>query len=112
MSGASEYSWRPRTTTAGSGSLLDLLRSRATIDCDTLDSSIASALGAFKDCTSNQAIAYFELQEHQHGKLVQDSAQLAQELSSEYPDVSTEALAVDIGGTIGPVSYTYVLGAR
>ncbi|KAL6888028.1 hypothetical protein GGI43DRAFT_416946 [Trichoderma evansii] len=42
-------------------SLLDALRQRSAIDCDTLDSEVAKSLGPFVDCTSNQAIAYFEL---------------------------------------------------
>ncbi|PNP46096.1 hypothetical protein TGAMA5MH_02131 [Trichoderma gamsii] len=42
-------------------SLLDALRQRSAVDCDTLDSEVAKSLGPFVDCTSNQAIAYFEL---------------------------------------------------
>ncbi|KAL3958008.1 hypothetical protein ACCO45_008586 [Purpureocillium lilacinum] len=42
-------------------SLLELLRSASQVDCDTLDSQVAKELGPFVDCTSNQAIAYFEL---------------------------------------------------
>ncbi|KAK1254727.1 hypothetical protein MKX08_008722 [Trichoderma sp. CBMAI-0020] len=42
-------------------SLLDALRQRSVVDCDTLDSEVAKSLGPFVDCTSNQAIAYFEL---------------------------------------------------
>ncbi|KAM0466730.1 hypothetical protein ACHAPV_000236 [Trichoderma viride] len=42
-------------------SLLDALRQRSVVDCDTLDSQVAKSLGPFVDCTSNQAIAYFEL---------------------------------------------------
>ncbi|RFU76980.1 transaldolase [Trichoderma arundinaceum] len=42
-------------------SLLDALRQKSVIDCDTLDSEVAKSLGPFVDCTSNQAIAFFEL---------------------------------------------------
>ncbi|KAF2724022.1 aldolase [Polychaeton citri CBS 116435] len=42
-------------------SLLDTLRDRSEIDCDTLDADVAREFGPFVDCTSNQAIAFFEL---------------------------------------------------
>ncbi|KAK5993019.1 putative transaldolase-like protein [Cladobotryum mycophilum] len=42
-------------------SLLDALRTSSIIDCDTFDYRVARDLGPFVDCTSNQAIAYFEL---------------------------------------------------
>ena len=78
--------------------LLDVLRSRSTVDCDTLDASVASSLGPFQDCTSNQAIAFAELQEHRHSDLVRRSASLAEELIPRYRDdgVSRDALAVEI----------------
>ncbi|KAF4983524.1 hypothetical protein FZEAL_1059 [Fusarium zealandicum] len=41
--------------------LLDALRQTSQIDCDTLDSDVARELGPFVDCTSNQAIAFFEV---------------------------------------------------
>lgn len=77
--------------------LLDVLRSRSAVDCDTLDASVAQELGPFVDCTSNQAIACFELQEHRHKELLQKAAVLAKELSPKYPDVKLETLAVEIG---------------
>ncbi|KAG5913676.1 hypothetical protein E4U53_004808, partial [Claviceps sorghi] len=42
-------------------SLLNLLRQTCQVDCDTMDVQVAEKLGPFVDCTSNQAIAYFEL---------------------------------------------------
>ncbi|KAG6009190.1 hypothetical protein E4U21_003043 [Claviceps maximensis] len=42
-------------------SLLNLLRQTCQVDCDTMDVRVAEKLGPFVDCTSNQAIAYFEL---------------------------------------------------
>lgn len=42
-------------------SLLNLLRKASQVDCDTMDAQVAEKLGPFVDCTSNQAIAYFEL---------------------------------------------------
>ncbi|KAG5974837.1 hypothetical protein E4U55_008032 [Claviceps digitariae] len=42
-------------------SLLSLLRQTCQVDCDTMDVQVAEKLGPFVDCTSNQAIAYFEL---------------------------------------------------
>ncbi|WAO93572.1 Transaldolase [Fusarium falciforme] len=41
--------------------LLDALRQTSQVDCDTLDSDVARELGPFVDCTSNQAIAFFEV---------------------------------------------------
>lgn len=82
---------------AASQTLLDVLRSRSAVDCDTLDVSVSQELGPFVDCTSNQAIACSELQEHRHKELLQKAAKLAKDLSSKYPDVKLETLAVEIG---------------
>lgn len=76
--------------------LLSQLRSRTTVDCDTLDVSIAENLGPFEDCTSNQAIAYFELLHTRHTELVKQSTKVARELSSRYGETKVEALAVEI----------------
>lgn len=81
---------RPKT-------LLDCLRQHTTVDCDTLDVSVPQTLGPFEDCTSNQAIAYGELQEHRHKDLVRKSAHLAKSLLLKFEAVSFEALAVEIG---------------
>lgn len=80
--------------------LLDVLRSRSAVDCDTLDVSVSQELGPFMDCTSNQAIACSELQEHRHKELLQKAAKLAKDLSSKYPDVKLETLAVEIGNIL------------
>ncbi|EKG14109.1 Transaldolase [Macrophomina phaseolina MS6] len=77
--------------------LLNVLRSRSAVDCDTLDASVSKELGPFVDCTSNQAIACFELQEHRHKELLRQAAKLAKDLSPKYPEVKLEALAVEIG---------------
>lgn len=79
-----------------SQTLLSYLRARTTVDCDTLDVSVAENLGPFQDCTSNQAIAYFELLHTHHKDLVVKSAQRAKTFSSRYPGVKIEALAVEI----------------
>ncbi|KAF2137144.1 uncharacterized protein K452DRAFT_291796 [Aplosporella prunicola CBS 121167] len=78
-------------------SLLDLLRARSTVDCDTLDAAVAHERGPFADCTSNQAIACAELQEHRHKELLQRAATLAKELHPKYSDVELKTLAVEIG---------------
>ncbi|KAF7556481.1 hypothetical protein G7046_g6298 [Stylonectria norvegica] len=49
-------------------SLLEALRQTSQVDCDTLDRDVAEELGPFLDCTSNQAIAYFELARPVDGK--------------------------------------------
>ena len=55
--------------------LLDYLRTRSSVDCDTLDVSVASELGPFVDCTSNQAIAYFELCKSENESILQEAAE-------------------------------------
>jgi len=79
-----------------SPTLLSLLRAETTVDCDTLDASVAETLGPFEDCTSNQAIAYFELLHTHHKDLVVRSAASAKELSPRFLDLKLEALAVEI----------------
>lgn len=79
-----------------SPTLLTRLRSKTTVDCDTLDAAVAEQLGPFQDCTSNQAIAYFELLHTRHEELVKQSAQVAKDLSRRYPDIKLEPLAVEI----------------
>lgn len=76
--------------------LLSHLRARTTVDCDTLDVSVAESLGPFQDCTSNQAIAYFELLHTHHKDLILESTMLAKELSARYPGIKLDALAVEI----------------
>jgi len=76
--------------------LLSALRERTQVDCDTLDTSVASALGPFVDCTSNQAIALSELQKPHHANLLKRSGALAKQLVSQYADVDVVALAVEI----------------
>jgi transaldolase len=77
-------------------SLLNNLRARSALDCDTLDLSVAAELGPFSNCTSNQAIAYFELQEHRNKDLLVRAANLAKELESKYDGVSLVTLAAEI----------------
>jgi hypothetical protein len=77
-------------------SLIDHLRTRSQVDCDTLDATVAAELGPFVDCTSNQAIAYLELCHTRHDDLVREAKELAGSLSNAYPGVPQEALAVDI----------------
>lgn len=79
-----------------SSTLLSLLRAKTTVDCDTLDASVAESLGPFEDCTSNQAIAYFELLHTHHKDLVILSAASAKDLHPKYPEIKLEALAVEI----------------
>ncbi|KAG8631063.1 hypothetical protein KVT40_000203 [Elsinoe batatas] len=77
-------------------SLLDDVRSRITVDCDTLDSSVAQSLGPFVDCTSNQAILAAELSNPRHDHLITKSIQQAKELHQTFNDVSIPELATDI----------------
>lgn len=77
-------------------SLLDHLRTRSKVDCDTLDESVVSSLGPFVDCTSNQAIAYLELAHTRHEGLLEKAREKASELKKYYGHVKEESLAVDI----------------
>lgn len=63
--------------------LLDVLRARSKVACDTMNASVAAELGPFEDAASNQAIAYGELQEHRHRDLVQKALELSKGSSGE-----------------------------
>ncbi|KAI4160352.1 MAG: hypothetical protein LQ342_005848 [Letrouitia transgressa] len=76
--------------------LLEYLRSKSQVDCDSLDIPLFKELGPFVDCTSNQADSYLELLNPQRAALLKKSAALAQELTSHYPGVPFEKLAVEI----------------
>ncbi|KAI5857401.1 transaldolase [Durotheca rogersii] len=89
-------------TDAQQTSLLDVLRSRSAVDCDTFDVDVPTKLGPFVDCTSNQAIAYGELVRLDgdgrpiHAQLIQDAISFASAKESVYPDVNTAELAVEV----------------
>ncbi|KAF7889655.1 uncharacterized protein EAF02_002070 [Botrytis sinoallii] len=78
--------------------LLELLRSRTVVDCDTMEFEVAKSLGPFIDCTSNQAIAFFELQKPENKKLLQETAETTEKLlkTQEYQDVKFSELAVEV----------------
>ncbi|THV46031.1 hypothetical protein BGAL_0425g00080 [Botrytis galanthina] len=78
--------------------LLELLRSRTVVDCDTMEFEVAKSLGPFTDCTSNQAIAFFELQKPENKKLLQETAETTQKLlgTQDYQDVKFSELAVEV----------------
>ncbi|KAH8599772.1 hypothetical protein B0O99DRAFT_610389 [Bisporella sp. PMI_857] len=72
--------------------LLQLLQTRTIVDCDTMDVECPKALGPFVDCTSNQAIAYFQLQ-----KTPPDALKLKETLSLlRSPEIPDAELAVEI----------------
>ncbi|KAL2833495.1 hypothetical protein BJY01DRAFT_225188 [Aspergillus pseudoustus] len=75
---------------------LDVLRKRTIVDCDTLDEQIATTLGPFQDCTSNQAIAFGELSKPEHANLIRTSVTDAEALSPRFSGVDTFELAVEI----------------
>ncbi|KAI1638356.1 transaldolase [Biscogniauxia mediterranea] len=86
---------------AGTETLLDVLRSKSAVDCDTFTIDVPQKLGPFVDCTSNQAIAYHELVRVDtggspvHAKLIKDSVDYAASKASQYPDVDHAELAVE-----------------
>ncbi|KAL1970896.1 hypothetical protein VTN77DRAFT_2730 [Rasamsonia byssochlamydoides] len=83
---------------------LNAIRAQSLVDCDTLDEDVAKKLGPFKDCTSNQAIAFFELSKPKHEQLLADAVRaatefVAKEHNSEYhyfEGVTMEEIAVEI----------------
>ncbi|PMD65206.1 transaldolase [Hyaloscypha bicolor E] len=79
--------------------LLEVLRERTIVDCDTMDADVAENIGKpvqFADCTSNQAIAYFELQKPKHKTTLRESRPLATALGSKYPNTPVKELFVEI----------------
>jgi transaldolase len=83
--------------------LLDVLRNVSGVDCDTLDLAVAKNLGPFVDCTSNQAIAYFELSRPVQGEtllhhetFIKEAVQDANDLGSMFPGLPTHELVVDV----------------
>lgn len=77
-------------------SALEAYKVRTQVDCDTLDPEIASTYGPFVDCTSNQAIAYFELQEKRSSSILLKAAELALEWRERFSTIEPEGLAVEI----------------
>ncbi|QSZ36571.1 hypothetical protein DSL72_006451 [Monilinia vaccinii-corymbosi] len=76
--------------------LLELLRSRTVVDCDTMEFDVANSLGSFTDCTSNQAIAFFELQKPENKSLLDETLETAKKLLGGYKNVSYPELAVEV----------------
>ena len=60
--------------------LLNLLRSRTKVIFDSLNCDAASSLGPFEGCTSNQAIAYAELQKSENQGLIACAAKYAAQM--------------------------------
>lgn len=77
-------------------SALHVFRQHTKVDCDTLDPDLAQQYGTFVDCTSNQGIAFFELQEQRSKNVLPRAANLALEWKDRFPGVALDALAVDI----------------
>ncbi|KAL9120198.1 MAG: hypothetical protein Q9187_003252 [Circinaria calcarea] len=82
--------------TTPSVNLLEYLRSKTQVDCDSLSTQVATDLGPFVDCTSNQGDTYFELLKPERAALLKKSAALGRQMQSEYPNVTFEELAVEI----------------
>ncbi|CAG8950085.1 hypothetical protein HYFRA_00008319 [Hymenoscyphus fraxineus] len=78
--------------------MLQWLRGKSKVDCDTLDVEVAKSLGPFVDCTSNQAIAYNELIKPVHADLIKESVALSREIvrAGTYPGVGVKELGGEI----------------
>ncbi|EED18057.1 transaldolase, putative [Talaromyces stipitatus ATCC 10500] len=87
-----------------SNSALSYLRTRSVVDCDTLDAKVAQALGPFQDCTSNQAIAFFELSKPEHKELLAEShlragsllKSMAETKDPRFAGIELDELAIEI----------------
>ena len=86
-------------------SLLDQLRLRTNVDCDTLDVDVATSLGPFVDSTSNQVIALTELRKPLHVGHARNAGRLAVELQRQYSDVGVVELAAEIGVSLQHTMY-------
>lgn len=76
--------------------VLSYLRSKSSIDYDSLDLPIAKDLGPFLDCTSNQWEAYNQLSKPCNAAVLNECLENARELHGEITSVSVEELAVEI----------------
>ncbi|CAD6444456.1 93cd2f4a-2b76-4ac1-8af5-373134889430 [Sclerotinia trifoliorum] len=78
--------------------LLELLRSKTVVDCDTMEFEVAKSLGPFTDCTSNQAIAFFELQKPENKSLRLETVETAKKLfdTEGFSNIQYSELAVEI----------------
>ncbi|KAL8736145.1 MAG: hypothetical protein Q9181_002510 [Wetmoreana brouardii] len=92
--------------------LLNVLRIRTTVDCDTLDVTglhpriewrssltifaVPKELGQFADCTSNQTIAHGELQKSHHQSLLRQCVGEAERILEDFHGVGLNELAVEI----------------
>ncbi|QUC21817.1 uncharacterized protein UV8b_06058 [Ustilaginoidea virens] len=78
--------------------LLEFLRSKSSIDYDSLDMAVARQIGPFADCTSNQWDAYVQLSDPTKASVVKESLESAQKLHGDVgaADMSVEELAVEI----------------
>ncbi|CAI7626872.1 unnamed protein product [Penicillium glandicola] len=74
---------------------LDYIRSRTSVDCDTMDDEVAKTLGPFQDCTSNQAIALGELSKPARISVLVSSRADAAILHVKY-SMDADELAVEI----------------
>ncbi|KAK3167554.1 hypothetical protein OEA41_010681 [Lepraria neglecta] len=72
------------------------IESNQATDYNILSLLVATELGPFVDCTSNQADSYLELLNLQRAALLKNSAALGREILSDFPGVSYEELAVEI----------------
>ncbi|KAJ4164209.1 hypothetical protein LMH87_005893 [Akanthomyces muscarius] len=79
--------------------LLETLRQTSQVGCDTMDIEVAKSLGPFVDCTSNQAIAYFELSRDGgefHRQLWKEAVKFATRTAMEDDDITRDELVVEV----------------
>lgn len=90
--------------THGPMTALDLLRRHTKVDCDTLDTSLAAQFAPFVDCTSNQAIAYFQLlSEDDAQPTARKAADVSRQWTKEaaFEGVDAASLAVEVAVSAG-----------
>ncbi|KAL4936810.1 hypothetical protein BDV06DRAFT_216371 [Aspergillus oleicola] len=80
--------------------LLEYLSSRTQVDLDTFDVSGIEEFGQLVDCTSNQYQYYTELSKSSRKDVLDHTLQLTETLHDQFPEVTFEELAVEIGAVL------------
>ncbi|CEL01348.1 hypothetical protein ASPCAL00933 [Aspergillus calidoustus] len=77
--------------------LLEYLRTKTQVDLDTFDITLSKEFGKCVDCTSNQYEYYTELAKPTRKDIVLKAIETAKKLRDQFPEVTFEELAVEIG---------------
>jgi len=76
--------------------LLDYVRTKTQIDCDSVDLEVVKTYGPFVDCTSNQADSYIQFLRPQRAELLNKTITYARNIHHEFPGIKIQELAVEL----------------